>query len=310
MFGKIIKDSNFDSALKSINETHGNSAHFVVKTDSLLDKGNVCIIENEKYICDLNEILPTNNWIGFDESILEYATLEGVFKIVSYALVATVDSLYVPAIFLDLSFYSRFCPTNELLNVYIDSSDSYAFEKHYNKQKYGFIGSLDISDAILLMDGPLFSGINTQFNFRNDSNYYIHLVKNSNSTQICETNNYRDYNNDLHWAMRTLKPFERSPIYRFTSDDGRSKLFAYLKLTEKHSPVRIEASSTHEILFSDKNFWNTLSHQYVASGFGSNNQPRLVELAERYAREAINKSQIMNYLSRKKLIPTMNEMRF
>lgn len=310
MFGKIIKDINFDAALKSINETHGSSAQFITKSDSIHGAGKVGIVENEKYLCDLNDILPTNNWIGFDESILEYATLEGVFKIVSYALVATVESQYVPAIFLDLSFFSRFCPSNELSSVYINSADSYAFEKHYNKQKYFFIDSLDITEAIVLMDGPLFSGINTQFNFRNDSNIYVHFVKNSNSTQICDTFNYPEFNNDLHWAMNSLRPFERSQVYSFTSEDGRSKVFTYLKLSQKHSPVRIEVNGVNQNILSNHLFWNTICHQYVASGLKNNNQPRLIELAERYAREAINKSQVMSYLARKKLIPTMNEQRF
>jgi hypothetical protein len=310
MFGKVIKDSNFDIALRSINTTQGHSAQFVRSADQIFSKGKLLVVDGDSYLCNLNVISSLNNYLGFDESILEYSTLEGDFKVVSYAVVANIDNEYTPAIFLDLSFYSRFCPADELADVYINSDDQYAFDKHYNKQKIFFIDSLNVSDAIFLMDGPLFSGINTQYNFRDSSNIYIHFVKNSSSNQICELLKINGFNNDLHWAMRTLKPFQRGPIFKFTSDDGRSKLFSYLKLSEKHSPVRVETASANFELFFDMKFWNTLCHQYVANGLGKNNQPRLIELSERYAREAINKSQIMSYLVRKNMIPTMNEMRF
>jgi hypothetical protein len=310
MFGKVIKDSNFDNALKSINLTQGHSAQFIQSADVKSQEGKIFLVDKTNYTCKPNDIMSVQRFIGFDESILEYSTIEGDFKVVSYAVVATIEDLYTPAVFLDLSFYSRYCPSAELNEVFINSSDQYAFEKHYHKQKNFFLDSLNVGNSIFLMDGPLFSGINTQYNFKTDSNIYVHFVKNSNSTQICDFLKVKGFNNDLHWAMRNLKPFERGPIFRFTSDDGRSKVFSYLKLSERHSPVRVEMNSLTSDLFDNEKFWNTLCHQYVANGLGNNNQPRLVELAERYAREAINKSQIMSYLTRKKLIPTMNEMRF
>lgn len=311
MFGKIIKDENFDLVLKSSSNFQIDSVNFVHGFENLIVNGKVSIVENSHHSCNLKNLMPTDNWIGYDESILDYNTIEGSFKAVSYALVTSIDKCYMPAIYMDLSFCARNCSSSDLLPIFLNSNDKNAFETHFNKKKLEFISSLGLKNRIYLMDGPLFSGIHTQYNFRPDpDNIFIHFVKNSASIQVIDTLGLDKYNSDLHWAMKNLRPLERSPIFLFQSDDGRTKLFSYLKVTEKHSPVRIEASFDYARIFSLEEFWNTICHQYIAGGLGANNQPRLIQIAEMYAREVLKESKVLGYLSSKNFIPTMNEMRF
>lgn len=311
MFGKIIKDVNFDRALNSSTRYNVQSANYLHEIANNHDSGHLTMLKDEVLKCDVKNILLTDNWIGYDESILEYNTIEGSFKAVSYVLVTALGSQYLPAIYLDLSFVSRHCSNDDLFPIYLNSQEKNVFEKHFHLKKIQFIESLQIKNKIFLMDGPLFSGVNTQFNFRKDNeNINVHFVKNSSSSIILDFFNIKEFNNDLHWAMKHLRPLERSALFQFTSDDGRKKTFAYLKITNKHSPIRIEISAEHSDLFVNSQFWNTICHQYLAAGLGSNNQPRLIQIAEKYARESLINSKVINYLSLKDFIPTTNEMRF
>ena len=311
MFGKILKDENFDLALKSSARYDVRYAQFNKDIDTDSKDGNVSVYNKTSYRCALNKLMEIDNWIGYDESILEYSTLEGTFKAVSYVLVTSINEQYTPAIYLDLSFISRYCPSEDLRPIFLNNSESFAFEKHFNRKKIDFIESLQISNHLFMMDGPLFSGVNTQFNFRRDlKNVYVHFVKNSTSSQIIDYLGLNEFNNDMHWAMKTLAPLERSPIYSFTSDDGRRKLYCYLKVSNRHSPVRVEVAFENSDIFAKEELWNTICHQYLASGMGENSQPRLIYIAEKYAREALKNSRVMTYLSQKGFIPTTNEMRF
>ena len=312
MFGKILKSEGFDSFKPIKNgQLSGGQHHLEFNPKDV--ESQISIISSEKYSFKKSDILSKLNFVGFDESILEYKCLEGDFKATSFCFLNQVQDTYNPAILLDLKFISRISAKGDLEKIRIDSSEPYAYEKYYHRTRLKFLQDLAIEDATILIDGPLFSGINTEFNFEmtknNPSNDFVFFVKNSTSEQIINFLNKKNFNNDLHWAYQTLEVFERSQIFSYTSEN-RSKLFCYLKVAKNYSPIRIEADANHHSSFLDPNFWSNIISNIVAQMPSNNIQPRIIAIAEKYAREGLKTSNIYNHLVKSGFIATMNEQRF
>ena len=111
------------------------------------------------------------------------------------------------------------------------------------------------------------------------------LCQNSDSTIIRD--NYEAaslFHNDLHWAHATLKQGERSQLFQYQSKEGRSKVMCFLKIFESRSPVRIEFPYQ---LFKQgvypENIFEIIYYQFLANGYGSNIQPKIIQVMELYA---------------------------
>lgn len=281
--------------------------------DSIEPQGHIKIFCDESYQfnhLDLTKNLPI---IGFDESILEYKCLEGDFKATAFCFVTGIDEIYNPAILLDLRFMSKIQATEELEKIRLDSSNIYAFEEFYHKTRLGFISDLKIENSLIFIDGPIFSGRHTDFNFKmfntNPSNDFIFFVKNSQSDGVIRLLNLSSYNSDLHWAYKRLNVFERSPIFMYSSHN-REKLFCYIKVAENYSPIRVETPFDGTDFFTQKNTWVNIFKNIIAQMPSKNIQPRSIAIAERYAREALKTSNIYSHLVKSGYIATMNEQRF
>lgn len=312
MFGKILKSEGFDSfkPFKNGELSGGQHKLELIPTD---EEGQISIVSSEKYKFNKSDIQSKLNLVGFDESILEYKCLEGDFKATSFCFLNQSNDTYNPAILLDLKFISRIPAKGDLEQIRLDSSEPYSYEKYYHKTRLKFLRDLAIEDSTILIDGPLFSGINTEHNFEmtksHPSNEFIFFVKNSTSEQIINFLKKDTYNNDLHWAYQNLEVFERSPIFSYTSEN-RAKLFCYLKVANNYSPIRIETDANQHSLFLNKNFWASIISNVIAQMPSKNIQPRIIAIAEKYAREGLKTSNIYNHLVKSGFIATMNEQRF
>lgn len=312
MFGKILKSEGFDS-FKPFKNGELSGGQHELKLNPTDTEGQISIVSSEKYSFSKSDILTKLNLVGFDESILEYKCLEGDFKATSFCFLNQANDIYNPAILLDLKFISRIPAKGELEKIRLDSSELYAYEKYYHRTRLAFLRDLSIENTTILIDGPLFSGINTEYNFEmtksNASNDFIFFVKNSASEQIINFLNKKNYNNDLHWAYQNLEVFERSQIFSYTSEN-RSKLFCYLKVANNYSPIRIETDANQHSSFMDSNFWANIISNIIAQMPSNNIQPRIIAVAEKYAREGLKTSNIYNHLVKSGFIATMNEQRF
>lgn len=226
MFGKVIKSEGFNSFRPVETGELGGGRHKMT-LDNIEPSGDISILENKTYRFKKEDETKALNIIGFDESILEYKCLEGEFKATSFCFSSRTGKTYNPAILLDLRFISRISGGEELKNIWLDSNNKYAYEEFYHETRLKFVKELDIHDSLVFIDGPLFSGRHTEFNYKianqHPSNDFVFFVKNSESTQIIDKLNLQQFNNDLHWAYKNLNIFERSPIFHYKSQN-REKL--------------------------------------------------------------------------------------
>jgi hypothetical protein len=172
-------------------------------------------------------------------------------------------------------------------------------------------------NSLLFIDGSMFSGASTSGNFILIDNLLskncrpIFFVKNSESTIITERFEFaKGYNSDLHWAYINLKPGEVSPVFAYTSKEGRSKAMCFVKIYDKRSPVRIEfpLNAFEEGWYGDDVF-DLIFYQFLANGSSNNMQPRIIQVSEMYAREILKSTNLYKEIERMGLTKSMNEER-
>lgn len=350
MPGKIIKSSQFDELLKLQTDLLRDPVNAKAAMLSGYAENDVgfaglqCLSAQPNAFVRLLDfmqspvLLRESKYVlsGYDESIFQYSSLEGVLRAYAHCInhLSKDQSDYVPIILLSLGFYtssSRLIEANHNIGGIIHKSagrDDSELAHYGDKERFDFLMSHSLPDSLLFVDGPIFTGASTGWNFELSQKLPeknclpIFIVKNSTSDIINQKYSL-GYNNDLHWAYQELPEYSRTPYFRYVSEmqgggARRVKIFCYLKTAENHSPCRLEMSEhVFNILKqqSDSEYTTleliemTMLHQFILNGLKRNNQVRIIEIAEMYARDALKSTHIYQLAEEFGLTATMNESR-
>ncbi len=266
---------------------------------------------------------------AYDESVARFSALEGSAYLYSHSFVYLLnsgdDQQYFPIIKLSFRFFTRLQLDNFPKDVVVVTDDvRYRAKEVYVEEKVSFIRDLLVPNSLVIVDGPLIGGdwyvrmIKAIYeDFLPMKTIPIFVVKNSQSDIVIR--HYEKavgrYNSDMHWAFETLNAGERSPIFLYTdiNNPRNSRVFAYIKVFKRNPPIRVE---THPVIYEklmEKHFDAILEVVYYLSlveGNGKNPQPRLVSIAEKYARSALSLVDMERVGRRVGLHPTVNQSRF
>lgn len=329
--GRVIFSENYQSTIDSIrliNKSQSGNA-IVIKAlheDRTNNIGSeISIISGYENISRTNLSSFNQNasfvLAAYDESILELNSLEGKIRCIAHSAVLQNAEEYTPAAFVSLKFFTKSSIIEAKATKFSDIIQSNDLsksinEEYINERKY-FLSKAAPENALLFIDGSMFSGASTAGNFilieslLNQNCRPIFFVKNSESTIITEKFEFaRGFNSDLHWAYSILKAGEISPLFSYISEDGRGKAMCFLKIFDGRSPVRIEfpLKAFLEGYYPD-NVFDLIMYQYMANGSSSNVQPRIIQIAEIYAREVLKSTNLYSEIERMGLTKSMNETR-
>lgn len=331
--GRIVFSDNYKSTIQSI------------KSISNPNQGKIDIkkaINDEHYISngaeigilhpysENNKIIPINLLenkeiailAAYDESILEINSLEGKTRCIAHSCVIQDLNEYHPSGYITLKFFTKSAlitkKTNEYSDIIMSEDISTEMLNHYIQERSDFLTDSAPSDSYILIDGPLFSGAATNGNFHlidslsKKRTFPLFFVKNSDSSIITENFEFaKNYNNDLHWANSTLSEMEMSPVFYYKSNgDRRGKAMCFIKIYSNRSPIRIEFPLIEfESGCYNEHIFNLIAYQFLANGSTSNVQPRIIQVAELYAREMLKSTNIYQEIENLGLTNTMNEVR-
>ena len=270
---------------------------------------------------NVNNLRPPEILSAYDESILELNSLEGKVRCIAHSTVLQNKNEYIPAAYVTLKFYTKSnlisANSTEFSDIIISNDVNSEMVKEYVKERDFFLSKAAPSNSLMFIDGPMFSGAATSGNFilidqlLSKKCRPIFFVKNSESTILTERFEFaKNYNSDLHWAFSELKPMEVSQVFAYTSKEGRSKAMCFMKIHKKKSPVRIEfpLKEFEENYYGDEIF-DLIYYQYLANGSSNNTQPRIIQIAEIYAREILKSTNIYKEIEKMGLTKSMNEER-
>lgn len=277
------------------------------------------------------EFLDKIRCMAYAESIDQFQALEGTGYVTCHSLISVEEKDFVSSNCLSFSFYTRSKTLLEQNSTikYVDESSKVGFGnedpledsyKHtYHKERNTFILKNCPDSSLLLIDGPLMSGLKTAFNIQLNDKLLerfvipIFVVKNSTSNlvvdQIPELNG--KYNSDLHWANVVLKEGERTNFFVYTDDNNKriSKLFCYIKPYEHQFPQRIEFHQDTYERCRDliPSIIDLIYYFYLDQGPGPNIQVRPITIAEMYARETKKMFNIKKIMKESNIEATMNQ---
>lgn len=259
---------------------------------------------------------------AYDESIAKYAVLEGTAQFTAHALVTAFDSQYLPLVFVTSYFYTRSRQISKAHPAlqYTDDAEI-SSQKDYIRDRIALLRENIPDGAVLIIDGPLIAGdVYTTFlpfleELHKRNVIPIFVVKNSESSLVLEAvPEWRElYNSDLHWAHRTLDVGQRSALFKYQdiTNPRNSKVFAYVRVME-NSPLRVELHLPTFEKHRDKidALFDLCGYMILTQGQPQNPQPRLVAIAEMFAREAVKLLDVQALMRRANLVPTVNQVRF
>jgi hypothetical protein len=261
---------------------------------------------------------------GYDESILNFESLEGSARATSHSYVFSEENQWVPTNYLTLNIYTKSKILRDQdktgLIRYTDGKLEELITKDYINERNKILEVVPHS-SFLFIDGPLFSGRVTSSNFtmieglleqKGVKTFFI--KKGCTSDHIVNSlPEAKGYNSDIHWANSKLKTFpSRTSLFSYTSGDGRSKVYCYMKIYKNRSPLRVEFTyQTYEVLRTEiDNIMNMIAYLYYVDGNLKSPQLRQIAIAEKYARETLKVTNIYKTIYKFGLTPTQNEVRF
>lgn len=260
---------------------------------------------------------------GYDESKLQFLTLEGMASFISHAIVSYANDDLIPVTYLSFYFYSRSKDLSSNSKYFRITDEPETEEKRdYALDRNALLESYSLENSILLIDGPLIGGNLSSYTttlvekLEAQNVIPIFIVKNSDSNMVIDNVPALagKYNSDLHWAYATLKEGERSSLFQYTDKVNKknTKVFFYIKIFNDISPQRIEfhTSTFEKHLQVLPNIFNLIYYLYLLHGDRKNCQVRPIAIAEKYAREVLGLINPYSYLKSSGIIPTMNETRF
>lgn len=301
----------------------------IEEIDIVVDEGQGVLQkleQNTKYFLDAkqgNEFAKNIIISGYDESKLEFITLEGLASFISHSLVTYKSENILPVTYLSFYFYSR---SEKLLidSKYFHTTNEPDVEqkRDYAKDRNNLISNYAIPDSVMFIDGPLIGGnlssytIDLVNKLESSDVVPIFIVKNSDSNLVTE--NVPDlkhaYNSDLHWAYGLLKPGERTPLFKYVDayNSNNAKAFFYIKPFTGLSPQRIEFHMStlekHKELLP--RIFDLVYYLFLAHGDPKNPQMRPIAVAEKYAREVLKLINPYSFMKFSGIIPTVNQTRF
>ena len=327
--GRVVFSENYQNtidSIKLINKSYSEKISItknnIESIDSSIDS-RVRIIKGYENITKINHenLKPAEILTAYDESILELNSLEGKVRCTTHCVVIQNNNEYIPAAYVTLKFFSKAkilsSNSSNFSDVIITDDIPSEITKEYVKERKYFLSEASPNNSIFFIDGSMFSGASTSGNFLMIDDLLskncrpIFFVKNSESTILTERFEFaKDYNSDLHWAFSELKPMEVSQVFAYTSKEGRSKAMCFMKIHKKKSPVRIEfpLKEFEENYYGDEIF-DLIYYQYLANGSSNNTQPRIIQIAEIYAREILKSTNIYKEIEKMGLTKSMNEER-
>jgi len=271
--------------------------------------------------------------MAYDESIDKFQALEGSGYVTCHSLVSVENDDFVSANCLSFAFYTRSKTLLEQNSTIKGVDESYkmgfgnedpieaSYKNDYNKERTIFILKNCPDFSLILIDGPLISGVKTVFSIQlNDkllerSVIPIFIVKNSASNLVVDQTAELSgkYNSDLHWANTLLKEGERTNFFVYTDDNNEkiSKVFCYIKPFENQSPQRIELHEDTYDKYTDliPLVMDLIYYFYLDQGPGMNIQVRPIVIAEMYARETKKMFNIKKIMRESNIQATMNQTR-
>lgn len=260
---------------------------------------------------------------GYDESKLQFNTLEGVINITSHVLIEVTDRDFLPVGYTTVYFYTRSSDLVSKSNYVRYSEDSEAdANRDYAVDRNQLISSNVLNNSILFIDGPLIGGNLSSYSIdlirvlHKKSVLPVFFVKNSGSNMVI--NNVlslrNKFNSDLHWAYNFLQPGERSNffLYRDRINQENTKIFCYIKPFNHTSPQRVEIHPYTYDLYSEYlgDTFDMIYYLIIVQGNKSNPQIRPIAIAEKYAREMIKTVNVQSLLRNSSLIATIDQERF
>ena len=350
MPGKIIKSSSYDKLQRlqtALTINPATSRAGMVQQNAMADTGFSglgCLGDDPDHVKVISDFMSSPQQLmqsnmllsGYDESIFQYSSLEGNLRAYAHCINNLTSQLdeYVPVIFLSLGFFTAsklLIEANPDIGGMIHEVRGDGERESTNigdRERYEFLKDHSEKDSMLFIDGPMFTGASTVFNYRLSQElpekncFPLFIVKNSNSDII--TNKYNlGYNNDLHWAYNILPAHGRTAYFKYHSETNtgsakRTKIFCYIKPGPSQSPCRIEMSegvfdALQTTQVGDTSLLDlmerTIIYQFILNGLKRNNQIRIIEVAEMYAREALKSTHIYQLADQFGLTATMNESR-
>lgn len=327
--GRVIFSDNYKTtidSIKLINKSVSNQATIKKMDSSSIDvssDSDIRIIPGYNNVTEINvnNLKPAEILSAYDESILELNSLEGKVRCIAHSAVLQNKKEYIPAAYVTLKFYTKSnlisAKSTEFSDIIISNDINTELTKEYVKEREYFLSKAAPSNSLMFIDGPMFSGAATSGNFilidqlLSKKCRPIFFVKNSESTIITERFEFaKGYNSDLHWSFSNLKEKEVSPVFAYTSKEGRSKAMCFIKIYKNRTPIRIEfpLKEFEEGWYGDDVF-DQIYYQFLANGSANNMQPRIIQISEMYAREILKSTNIYKDIERMGLTKSMNEER-
>jgi len=327
--GRVIFSDNYKTtidSIKLINKSTTSRATIVKSSTESLDLSDNSDIRMIRGYENVTQIISKNLkqaeiLCAYDESILELNSLEGKVRCTVHNSVIQNSEEYIPAAYVTLKFFTK---SNLISGKATEFSDIIRIDdiaaglaKEYVKERAYFLSKAAPSNSLIFIDGSMFSGASTSGNFLlidyllSKDCRPVFFVKNSESTIITERFDFANgYNSDLHWAYVNLKPGSVSPVFGYTSKEGRSKAMCFMKVFDSRSPVRIEfpLKAFEEGWYGDEVF-DLIYYQYLANGSSNNVQPRIIQVSEMYAREILKSTNLYKEIEKMGLTKSMNEQR-
>lgn len=260
---------------------------------------------------------------GYDESKLQFVTLEGTANITSHSLVEVTSDVYIPIGFITVYFYTgskEIVSKTEYLH-YSQNAEADA-NRDYAKDRNRVVGDNVLENSILFIDGPFIGGNISSYSLKllddlhNKNVIPVFFVKNSDSNLVVDNlSSIKDkYNSDLHWSYNYLKPGERTNFFLYTdkTNPKNQKLFCYIKPFDNTSPQRIEIHPKTFDYYSDyiDDLFDLIYYLMLVQGNRLNPQIRPIAIAEMYAREMIETVNIRSLLKNTSLVSTIDQARF
>lgn len=260
--------------------------------------------------------------LAYDESIQNFMALEGISYFLSHSIVIHGKDDFIPSIFISFQFYTRVKPIiKKSKNIIESNNPSVDSKTYYARERSKFILDNTPDNSIILIDGPLIGGQINNITVKLNKDLLkknvipIFIVKNSNSNLV--TQNISElkgnFNSDMHWCFRALKPGERTNFFSYVDqyNPNNGKIFCYLKPFNV-SPQRIEFHI--ETYKKHKNVINSLMdfiyYLILIQGDLKNPQVRSIAIAEMFARISLRMFDMRMLLKEIGLTTTINESRF
>jgi len=299
-----------------------------LEEDELGTNGGVTILDDSA-LSDLDPedgyttIINSDRHIfGYDESMLCIPALEGIGYFFSHSLVLLGKENYLPVIQLSFRFYTRSKTIANGKNKITYCADTNVESKRdYVKGRRNLIENYVPAHSVLLLDGPLVGSQVTSENVEMNRNLLqkdiipFFIVKNSESLMVVDSRPDLKgrFNSDLEWAYRVLKKSQMTPLfyYQDSYNSEQNKVFTYMKMFDS-SPVRVEFHRDTYKQYKNEisKIFNVISYQLLSQGDPTNPQPRIVAIAEEFARKALDMENAKKMLEEINIVPTMNATRF